>query len=528
MRGNRFDIMRKAFVAVLLIVLPQTLMFSYGANRYLSYKEIQTLIHQGEDFVAQNKNVEATKVLMQAKLQAEESGFDDLLYQANINLGNIYYNIEVYGESMAFFFEAYDLVKDGDDWQKIADAKNGIAAGYYSEKNYAKASELMEECLAAALKANDSIAVVDFALNQVRTANMRHHFDDAKKHIDMAQRYLSKGYAEEIIPYMKHTQMEMYYMHGKYDQAVPIAEQLLLQADYPQGKVAALNTMAEICCDRRQYAEAIGYARQALPLSNMGRQVKLYNLMADCYAGMGHRDSVVCYKDSALVCCDSIQNKAGRDVVEKSRVQFESNGIRQQFRYQQEKLARTRLFIIILLVVIAFVVCFTAYYIMDMRRKKRENDLLHEKERHQQQLDMQKKNQELTLATLITSSRNEIVSELISQIQDISGIQSNVEVKTLIGNLKQQLRDSVNQDDFRINFERAHPFFARNIMEVHPDLLPGDMRFLAYVMQDITTSEIASLLNITTDSCKRKKIRISKKLGLESSTMLRDYLQKFM
>lgn len=520
--------MKKVFVAMLVVVLSQMVVSSYGANRYLSYKDVEGLIQKGESLAAENNIVEATKVLMQAKLEAEESGFDDLLYQANLNLGNVYYSIEVYGESMTFFFEAYELVKDGDDWQKIADAKNGVAAGYYSEKNYDKARELMAECLQAALKNNDSIAIVDFALNQVRTANMRRDYKDAQKHIDLAQRYLSKDYAAEILPFMEHTRMEMYYLHGKYEQALPIADKLLHQTGYPQGRAAALNTMAEICSDRGQYAEAVGYARQALPLSNMARQAKLYNLLAQCYAGMGRNDSVICYKDSALAVCDSIQNRVGRDVVEKSRVQFETNGIRQQFLRQQEKLAHNRMLIVVLLLAIILVVCFTTFYVLDMRRKKRENDLLHEKERQQQQLDMQQKNHELTLATFITSSRNEIVSELISQIQDISGIQSNQEVKTLIGNLKQQLRDSVNQDDFRINFERAHPFFAKKIMEVHPDLLPGDIRFLAYVMQDITMSEIASLLNITAASCKRKKIRISQKLGLESSTMLRDYIQKFM
>ena len=38
------------------------------------------------------------------------------------------------------------------------------------------------------------------------------------------------------------------------------------------------------------------------------------------------------------------------------------------------------------------------------------------------------------------------------------------------------------------------------------------------------TKDIAALLNITPDSCKRRKIRLSKKLGLETSSDLYSHI----
>lgn len=75
-----------------------------------------------------------------------------------------------------------------------------------------------------------------------------------------------------------------------------------------------------------------------------------------------------------------------------------------------------------------------------------------------------------------------------------------------------------------VNFEAADPDFARRVLERHPALLDSDVRFLSYVRMNMQTKDIAALLNITPDSCKRRKIRISKKLGLETSSDLYSHI----
>ena len=43
---------------------------------------------------------------------------------------------------------------------------------------------------------------------------------------------------------------------------------------------------------------------------------------------------------------------------------------------------------------------------------------------------------------------------------------------------------------------------------------------------NLSNKDIASLLNITPESCKRRRIRISKKLRLDTSAHLFDYISR--
>ncbi|RZJ50367.1 MAG: sigma-70 family RNA polymerase sigma factor, partial [Flavobacterium sp.] len=58
----------------------------------------------------------------------------------------------------------------------------------------------------------------------------------------------------------------------------------------------------------------------------------------------------------------------------------------------------------------------------------------------------------------------------------------------------------------------------------HPDLTPNDIRFIAYVYMDLTSKEIASMLNITLEACRKRKERIIQKLGISDDISLNAYL----
>ncbi|PKP15743.1 MAG: hypothetical protein CVU07_09125, partial [Bacteroidetes bacterium HGW-Bacteroidetes-23] len=60
----------------------------------------------------------------------------------------------------------------------------------------------------------------------------------------------------------------------------------------------------------------------------------------------------------------------------------------------------------------------------------------------------------------------------------------------------------------------------------HPDLNANEIRFLSFIYLNLNTKEIASLLNISPESCRKRKERLLKKLNLEADVSLYAYLSK--
>ena len=170
--------------------------------------------------------------------------------------------------------------------------------------------------------------------------------------------------------------------------------------------------------------------------------------------------------------------------------------------------------------------------LMERQMKEAELTALHEQEvaRHKQQiteLSLEQKKRELSATTLFVSSRNALIEDLLKSLSEVAKTSSSPKLNELMLHLKHMLQDHEKSNDFLINFESANPDFIRRIKERHPDLTTSDLRFLAFLRMNLSTKEIASFMGITPDSCKRRKIRLSQKLQLPTSSDLSTYVMQF-
>ena len=78
--------------------------------------------------------------------------------------------------------------------------------------------------------------------------------------------------------------------------------------------------------------------------------------------------------------------------------------------------------------------------------------------------------------------------------------------------------------NFTTYFEQSNAQFIETLKARHPDLSPSDIRFLSLLYINLSSKEIALLLNITPEYCKKKRQRMARKLGLTDSRELYKYL----
>ena len=84
-----------------------------------------------------------------------------------------------------------------------------------------------------------------------------------------------------------------------------------------------------------------------------------------------------------------------------------------------------------------------------------------------------------------------------------------------------------NTDDWKMfqeAFNNADKKFLDKIKAKHPELTPNELRLCAYLRLNLSSKEIAPLLNISPRSVEVKRYRLRKKMNLEHDENLTNYI----
>ncbi|MCL8007567.1 transcriptional regulator [Gelidibacter japonicus] len=98
-------------------------------------------------------------------------------------------------------------------------------------------------------------------------------------------------------------------------------------------------------------------------------------------------------------------------------------------------------------------------------------------------------------------------------------------------NIIKKIDSSISHKDewkvFEYNFNQVHEEFFKDLKSKHPKLTAKDLRICAYIKMNLSTKEIAPLLNISLRGVETQRYRLRGKLGLDSDQSLTDYLLNF-
>lgn len=77
------------------------------------------------------------------------------------------------------------------------------------------------------------------------------------------------------------------------------------------------------------------------------------------------------------------------------------------------------------------------------------------------------------------------------------------------------------------NFDEVYGDYVARLTERYPTLSKSEIRLCYYIKMGLSTKEIAPLLNVAPKSIEMSRYRLRKKLELDRSDNLSDFLQKF-
>ncbi len=134
------------------------------------------------------------------------------------------------------------------------------------------------------------------------------------------------------------------------------------------------------------------------------------------------------------------------------------------------------------------------------------------------------------LAILFTQQlqKNELIKNLKTELERLEKIHDHEQVKSGIGRLIRRIDFDKslenNWDQFSIYFDSANQNFLKRLAKKHPKLSPKDHKLCAYLRLNLSTKDIAPLLNISVRGVEISRYRLRKKLGLNNKENLVQYL----
>ena len=118
----------------------------------------------------------------------------------------------------------------------------------------------------------------------------------------------------------------------------------------------------------------------------------------------------------------------------------------------------------------------------------------------------------------------EALKKAVQKDQSIQQTQS--EINKVINMMEQDTLLDESWDQFIFHFDQVHAGFFTKLRQLYPNLTSYDQKMCAYLRMNLTTKEIATLLNISVRGVEGGRYRLRKKLNLEAEVNLVNFIQE--
>jgi DNA-binding CsgD family transcriptional regulator len=118
--------------------------------------------------------------------------------------------------------------------------------------------------------------------------------------------------------------------------------------------------------------------------------------------------------------------------------------------------------------------------------------------------------------------KNELLQQIKASLLAKNAPEKNIQ--EVIKTIDQTLDESETWNLFKDAFENADRDFFKKAKALHPELTPNDLKLCAYLRLNLSSKEIAPMLNISVRSVEVKRYRLRKKMGLEREAGLVEYI----
>ena len=175
-----------------------------------------------------------------------------------------------------------------------------------------------------------------------------------------------------------------------------------------------------------------------------------------------------------------------------------------------------------------------------LAQQRREMEIEKNRELHRQKVEaknellrseIENKNRKLADSTMNLVRKNEMLIKLKKDLKALRKKEAQESAYMIAGSLIRQIDGHISSEEdweiFEANFNQLHDQFFKRLKESFPSLTPGDLRLAAFLKMNLSSKEVAPLLNISLRGVENKRYRLRRKMELAPEINLTEYLMQF-
>ena len=485
---------------------------------------------------------QSIEVLTKAYRIAKKEKSPEKIYGVLTNIGINQAELLNYDAAMKNFMTAYKIASEKLDKRKQLSTLNNIAGLYMIDNKYEKSKEYYLRIFRQIKNTDDSLFIGGCAINIVSISLLTHNYNEASQYLDIARRMV-KGHLREEMK-VKSKTIEYFLHTGKPQQAYEVAVTAMAQASKMGNTSAAYEVAVDYikaCLKTNKLNEAESACRKLLSQQqSMRNKEELFSLLSDICKGLGQWQDALRFKDSTMVAKESLWNFDTKRYFEGSRIHFALMQREKEIeKYEMRQQTNVVIAILSLIIVAALI-----WALINLTAKNRQKQKILELERDREKSDrkilqnqleeeqrifnheIEMKGRELVSNALAIANRNDKIQDVITALSESEEVRKaqDQQVNRCLKELQQTLDTNRDWKQFSTYFEQVNSDFINALHQKHPNLTANEIRFLSLVFINLSTKEIALLLSITPEYCKKRKLQIARKMEIESTKLLYGYL----
>ncbi|WP_138434613.1 tetratricopeptide repeat protein [Winogradskyella algicola] len=426
--------------------------------------------------------------------------------------------------------------------EKIGDTQESIAASYWNIGNiqgdienyeisnsyYTKAKEIYEKLGAT----GDLINIK--SLMAINLKGMKAYEKSKSVLLEVEPYYKEKNYNNDLaglydnLGWILTQQDSLDRAEKYYNKALEISKQ------YGEKSLIGLNYrhLGELYNKKGEYRKALRYMKDALQNAEETgtRKKKIGDLLeiSKAYAGLGRYKKAYEYHVDYHKLHDEILGEENIKKMNELEIQYQAEKKEKELiikenkikliEEQRQRAETTQLFLIISL----FGILSLAFAIVyGLRQKMKRNKI----EREKLDNDLAFKEKELTTHALHLAHKNEVLLDLKAQLKELKSESPNSRnYQKVINTINLDINNDNNWEQFRTYFEDVHTDFNSKVINSYPEVSNNDLRLMSLLKMNLSSKEIANILNISTEGVKKARYRLRKKLNLTSEDSLQELI----
>ncbi|WP_025744012.1 tetratricopeptide repeat protein [Aquimarina pacifica] len=297
------------------------------------------------------------------------------------------------------------------------------------------------------------------------------------------------------------------------------------------------NKLAKIYLLENTPSKAITYATNALNYAIKNKNISIKRValrnLSDAYSKQGKAGLALETFKRYHTLSDSILNKEKIKTIEELRTMFELEKKETQITLQEkeiktlnvqaenDKLTKT----LYGTGMVSFLTI-SGLLFFGFKQRIKKNKTEREKQEMLLKQEIAFKKKELASQTLHLVQKKAFIQELKENLEKIKKSPElfKVEFRRLVLLLKKENAEDKDWEVFKSYFSEVHNNFDHKLKEIYPDISEKEMRLASFLRMNLSTKEIASMLNVLPDSVLKSKYRLKKKLNLDKEVDLNQYL----